>query len=341
MIINIYTIIMMFIAAVSLALGIVLLFVTLKALSRLDAVHTLESATTHEKSGYLIFLLACVVLSMRMLAWPWFYFMLQSFVMEVPGAMCIYGVTQILPSTVRFLQIIKPISFFIMGGWFLCYFVDKKHPTSPLARRNLIFLLPICALLLIDSAADIYYVLYMKPLMSVSCCATFYDLPFRSSAMIPQAIFGGNFTKPLLLLYYCINLILIALLSLSLYQKWASRVILPEKVVRYSRSVAVIVNIPIVFIAFLEVIAPRLMHLPLHHCIYCFLGNGMVPDAPIILGFFILGTFAVGWMSIIRFICLRADTDQVAGKLLLRVNSLSVFCLVSSLIMVTVHFIFT
>ena len=339
MIINVYTLIMLFVGLLSLSLGGFLLFATVRVLSRFETIVPLETKSKFEQKGYLIFLLACVVLAVRMLAWPWFYFMLQSFVSEVPGAMCMFGVTQILPSTVTFLQIIKPISFFIMGGWLLCYYVDKSIPTTPLVRKNLFFLLIVCGVLLADSIADIYYVLRMKPLMSVSCCATFFDVPLRPSAMIPQAIFGRHFQKILFVVYYLTNIALIALLFIPLSKKWLSLASLPRKIILFSQAAIGIVNIPIVIYAYIENIAPRLMQLPYHHCIYCFMGNGLVPDAPIMLGLFVIGTFAIGWMGILRLLCRDTETQLVTDLLLMKINSLSVFCLLASIIMVTVHLI--
>lgn len=341
MIINIYTLIMLFVALVSLCLGGFLFYATLKMLLRFEPTAALETKSKFEQKGYLIFLLACVILSVRMLAWPWFYFMLQSFVPEVPGAMCMFGVTQILPSTVTFLQIIKPVSFFIMGGWLLCYYVDKSTPTAPLARQNLFFLLLVCGVLLADSITDVYYVLRMKPLMSVSCCATFFDVPLRPSAMIPQAIFGRPFQKILFVLYYLINIILLALLFLMLSKKWLLFTALNRKIVLYSLAIIGIVNIPIVIYTHIENIVPRLMQLPYHHCIYCFMGKGVVPDAPVMLGLFVIGTFAIGWMGILRMLCMNAETQPVTEYLLKKVNSLSAFCLLASLMMVTIHLIFT
>lgn len=339
MIINIYTLIMLFVAFLSLFLGGFLFYAALKMFLGSEAVIPLETKSKFEQKGYLIFLLACVVLSIRMLAWPWFYFMLQSFVSEVPGAMCMFGVTQILPSTVTFLQIIKPISFFIMGGWLLCYYVDKSIPTTPLARRNLLSLLIVCGILLTDSITDISYVLRMKPLMSVSCCATFFDAPLRPSAMIPQAIFGSHFQKSLFIVYYLTNMILITLLWIPLSKKWPSWAPLYRRIILYCQAAIGTINIPVVIYAFIENIVPRLMQLPYHHCIYCFMGNGMVPDAPVILGLFVMGTFAIGWTSILRLFCMVAETQNVTERLLAKVNSLSVFCLLSSIIMVTIHLI--
>jgi hypothetical protein len=339
MIVNIYTLIMLFVAFLSLLLGGYLLYATLNTLLRFEPVIPIETKSRFEQKGYLIFLVACVVLSVRMLAWPWFYFMLQSFVPEVPGAMCMFGVTQVLPSTVTFLQIIKPISFFIMGGWLLCYYVDKSTPTAPLARKNLLFLLIVCSVLLADGIADIYYVIRMKPLMTVSCCATFFDVPLRPSAMIPQAIFGRNFQKILFILYYLSNIILIVLLFTSISRKWMSLTPRYRMIILYSQGILGIINIPVVLYTCIENIAPRLMQLPYHHCIYCFMGNGMVPDAPVMLGLFVIGTFAIGWTGILRLLCRNRETQPVAERIIVKTNTLSVFCLLSSIFMVTIHLI--
>ncbi len=341
MIINVYTLIMLFVAFLSLFLGGFLFYAALKTFLDFEPTIPSETKSKLEQKGYLIFLLACVILSVRMLAWPWFYFMLQSFVSEVPGAMCIFGVTQILPATVTFLQIIKPVSFFMMGGWLLCYYVDKSTPTAPLTRMNLFFLLIVCSILLADSIADIYYVLRMKPLMSVSCCATFFDVPLRPSAMIPQAIFGRHFQKMLFIMYYLTNIALIVLLFATLSKKWPLLAPLPRKIILYGQAAIGIINIPVVIYAFIENIAPRLMQLPYHHCIYCLIGNGLVPDAPIMLGLFVMGTFAIGWMGILRLFCMVTETQMVTERLLVKVNNLSAFCLLASIAMVTIHLILT
>lgn len=109
----------------------------------------------------------------------------------------------------------------------------------------------------------------------------------------------------------------------------------------YSQAAIGIVNIPVVIYAYIENIAPRLMQLPYHHCIYCFMGNGLVPDAPIMLGLFIIGTFAIGWMGMLRLLCMVSETHIVTERLLVKVNSLSVFCLLASLVMVTIHLMLT
>ena len=47
---------------------------------------------------HLATLVAVVCLVLLVIGWPLFYAMLDSFVPEIPGAMCIYGVTRVMPS---------------------------------------------------------------------------------------------------------------------------------------------------------------------------------------------------------------------------------------------------
>jgi hypothetical protein len=71
------------------------------------------------------------------------------------------------------------------------------------------------------------------------------------------------------------------------------------------------------------------------------MGNGLVPDAPVMLGLFVIGTFAIGWMGILRLLCMVTETQIVTERLLVKVNSLSAFCLLASIMMVTIHLILT
>ena len=100
-----------------------------------------------------------------------------------------------------------------------------------------------------------------------------------------------------------------------------------------------IVNIPVMLYTTIEYIAPKLMQLPYHHCIYCLLGNGTVLDAPIIFGLFVLGVFSVGWMGLLKLLCRHSDATAKTEQLVLKINSVAAFCLLASLIMVTVHVI--
>lgn len=354
MIINIYTFIMLFSAAVSLVMGAIILPLSYKLATNWGKEKNSDAIERLERTGYLVLLIACVILAIRMASWPFFYFTLNSYVPEVPGAMCMFGVTQILHGAVGFLQIIKPVAFFVMGGWFLLYYIDNQTKTAPLTVRKFTFLAIISAIILADSIGDLYYFIRMKPLMTVSCCATFYDIPVRPSAMIPKAILGGQYERLLLPIYYITNLTLVGFLGYMLRRMRVRSLefgvgsckhflLTPNSELITLNFIALglgIFNAFVVIFSLFEVIAPRLLQLPFHHCMYCFIGSGLVPDAPIIFGLFILGTFVIGWLPLLNLICYGFVEEGVGGVVSRTSSKLigfSILCLIGAVIMVSIH----
>ena len=65
-----------------------------------------------EDRSYLVLLIMVIVLLIRLINWPFFYATLQSFISDIEGAMCIFGVTQVKPGLNLFLEVLKPINFF-------------------------------------------------------------------------------------------------------------------------------------------------------------------------------------------------------------------------------------
>src|SRR5207248_2412367 len=93
--------------------------------------------------------------------------------------------------------------------------------------------------------------------------------------------------------YYAANLGMILALALCAWlwrRRPAPLSLLP---LLLGASLALAVNA--VFLV--EVAAPRLLHLPFHHCPY-----DLVPQAPegvLAVALFLLGTFAVGWAGVV------------------------------------------
>src|SRR5262249_511544 len=75
---------------------------------------------------HLLLLAVGLLLILNVLAWPLLYLVLQSYVVEWPGVMCIYGVTRVgtgsvgpsrfLPALLAGLQLSKPFLVFLTGG---------------------------------------------------------------------------------------------------------------------------------------------------------------------------------------------------------------------------------
>src|SRR5262249_49008595 len=161
MIVNSYAILDLFLAALRLLLaaGIVALGFAAWRHSRQAACPGFRKAL--EDRSYLLFLMALVLLALNLASWPLLYLLLQSYVPQWPGVMCIYGVTQIgagslgqsqyLPALLRFLQAAKPALVFASGVWFVLYLINRRTQTAPLMKRILLGLMAVGALAAADA----------------------------------------------------------------------------------------------------------------------------------------------------------------------------------------------
>src|SRR5205807_6623769 len=117
-----------------------------------------------ENRGHLLFLLAFLLLGLNFASWPLFYLLLQSYVRDMPGVMCIYGVTRFgtgslgpsrfLPALVQALQWTKPAVVFLSGAWFVVYALNRGTATAPLLPRILVLLLVLGTFAVADAALE-------------------------------------------------------------------------------------------------------------------------------------------------------------------------------------------
>ena len=104
MLLNLLSVTMLSLALASSILALYGGFAALRAVSNLKK--PMAPSAGHnllEKGIVHLFLFASIVLALRLCSYPLFYGALQSFVKDIDGAMCIYGVTQILPDLCGFL----------------------------------------------------------------------------------------------------------------------------------------------------------------------------------------------------------------------------------------------
>jgi hypothetical protein len=84
-----------------------------------------------------------------------------------------------------------------------------------------------------------------------------------------------------------------------------------------------------------EVAAPRLLHLPDHHCPY-----DLVPQAPeslMAIALFVGGTFAVGWACVAGWLGRAPETESFVRPLVVRLLHLGLLGYLGSLAMMTVE----
>ena len=290
---------------------------------------TPEERTLLEDRSYLVLLILAIVLMMRLINWPLFYATLQSFITDVEGAMCIFGVTQVKPGLTRFLELLKPINFFLIGGWLLLHFLDRGTKTSPLMRRKLLLLSVIGLFVLFDSIGDILLMIRIVPESLVSCCTTITDILNRPTRATPESIFGPEYAQPLQALFFITHLALMGFIGVTLKSKIFRRPIL-GLLFLFS-----LLNAILFLLSQIEVFAPRMMHLPFHHCLYCLWQY--VPDSIIMYLLFILGTFSVGWAFTTDLFGKIGEASDLLPNYLRKIYWFAFFFLSASLILLIIH----
>ena len=293
---------------------------------------TPEEKASLEDRSYLVLLIMVIVLLIRLFDWPLFYVTLQSFIHDIEGAMCIFGVTQVRPSLTRFLEFLKPIIFFLIGGWFLLHFLDRATKTSPLMRRKLLFLSILSLLVLIDSFGDIFLILGIAPESLVSCCTTVTDISNRPTRTTPLSIFGPEYAHSLQFLFFIALIALIGFVGLSLT---LGKTFLRQRLILGLLFFFSFLNAILFLLSQIEVFAPAMMHLPFHHCLYCLWQY--VPDSIAMYLFFILGTFSVGWGFTTALFGRQGETADLLPGYLKKIYSFAFFFLLASLILLIIH----
>jgi hypothetical protein len=314
MILNAYAVLDGFLTLLRLGLGLLVLVLGLSAWRtwRRKA-PAAEDRKALEERGYLLFLLAGLLLWLNVIAWPIFYLLLQSYIPEWPGVMCIYGVTRIgqgsrgasrfLPALVTTLEAGKPALVFLSGAWFVLYLVNRRTRTAPLTGRVLGVLLLAGLLAVADAAAEGAYLVIPKKeeFASGGCCTGAIDEASRANRFLPGILVGEKAVPWLYAAYFTGNagmvLALAACVRLSRWRPvtgWLAPLLLLA-------ATSVAVN----GVFLVEVAAPRLLHLPYHHCPYDLVGGA--PESLVAVALFLGGCFAVGWACVAAWLGNRGE----------------------------------
>ncbi|MEW6374998.1 MAG: hypothetical protein AB1502_04315 [Thermodesulfobacteriota bacterium] len=290
---------------------------------------TPEEKTSLEDRSYLVLLIMVIALIIRLINWPLFYATLQSFIHDIEGAMCIFGVTQVKPGLTLFSEYLKPINFFLIGGWLILHILDRATKTSPLMGRKLLLLSIISFLVLIDSLGDILLMIGIAPETLVSCCTTVTDISNRPTRTTPESILGPQYTQVLQVIFLILHLTLIGFVGLILRSKKPRRAILGFL------FLLSIVNAFFFLLSQIESFAPAMMHLPFHHCLYCLWQY--VPDSIIMYLLFILGTFSVGWGFTTELFGKYGEAADLLPIYLRKIYMFAFFFLSAFFIMLIIH----
>ena len=342
MILNAYAVLDAFLSVLRPGLGLWLVVLTFSAWRMwINSENALENRKHLEDRCYLVFALAGLQLGLNVVSWPLFYLLLESYVPQWPGVMCIYGVTRIgtdsigpsrfLPGLVSTLQISKPALVFLSGSWFVLYLLNRATRTAPLTGRVLVLVMAAALLGVADAAAEgAYLVIPKKEEFLVAGCCT---------DVLNDSGHGGRFLPPdeeekitpwLYAGYYSINAGL--LLGLGYYgwrerratKGWLVLLLLLGGLCLFTNAVFLI-----------EAAAPRLLHLPYHHCPY-----DLVPKAPeslVAVALFLLGSFAVGWACLTAWLGDISESVALLPAMVGQLLRLGFFACLGSLVIMSLE----
>ncbi len=297
----------------------------------------LEEKSALEDRAYLVLLIMAVLLLIRLINWPLFYATLQSFIHDIEGAMCIFGVTQVKPGLTLFLEYLKPINFFLIGGWLILHALDRATKTAPLMGRKLLLLAILSIFVFVDSIGDILLMIGISPGTLVSCCTTVTDILDRPTRTTPESILGPQYAQSLKVLYFMTHLLLIGMMGLVLKLKKLETPSSWRRAILAFLFLFALGNGILFVLSQIEVFAPQMMHLPFHHCLYCLWQY--VPDSIVLYLLFILGTFSVGWGFTTELFGKIGEASELLPQYLRKIYWFGFSFLSASLAMLVIHLI--
>jgi len=338
MIVNPWTVSALSLDTASSALGLITIGLCVRQLSasRAKDLENPERLATIEDRLYLLFWLGAVFLLLRFIAWPIFYLTLHSLIPEISGAMCIFGARNLQPELSRMLELCKPLLFYAGLVWLLVFRLERfgnRAGAENAARKSSLLLLFLCTITgLVDSIGSVLLWLRSNAELAVSCCTTVTDIPSRFTVWIPESLFGSDYASLLWIVYFTSNVLLI--IGAILIRRQLGKERLPGALF-FFLLLLVLLNSVIGTFAFIEVIAPQLMQLPFHHCLYCLVQN--VTDAPLFVALFVLGNSILGALYPLWLLARKWAEQTAINTLFSRLLLLGMLCICGSLLMITTH----
>jgi hypothetical protein len=344
MIVNAYAVLDVFVSLLRFGLGLLVLGLGAWAWRAwLRRGPGLEDGKALEDRSHLLVLTAGILLVLNVISWPILYLLLQSYVPEFPGVMCIYGVTRVgaggrgvvrlLPPLLQALQLTKPALVFLSGAWLVLYLVNRRTRTGPLTGRVLAVLFAAGLLAVGDAAAEVAYVAVPKKeeARSAGCCTEAFDAEGGADRYLPGTLVGDDKVPWLYAVYYAVNVGVA--LALFAYGRPGRR--------RDPRGwlaallVAALLSVGVNAVFLVDAAAPRLLHLPYHHCPY-----DLVPKAPESLAavaLFLGGSFCVGWACVAGWLGAVPETRAIVPRTVRRLTRLALLGYLGSLVMLSVE----
>lgn len=287
MIINKYMVIYYLFLACSFILGLLSAVIGLKTIWKWRFIKTPEEQYNLEKNFYLCSSAMFVGISIRIMMIPLWYFMLQSLIPLIPGAMCLAGVHACVPFyswAASSLKIILPLLYFT---WIMITILDNKMKKHPFLNFRHYFLIPVILFVFLETFVDMKYLFSLAP-RTVTCCTAMFDL--GSSSTTAQIFTETHWGW---VLGFCVIFVLQNILMML--SKKNNRIIDSSLIIG-----SILLSIALLFSLHTK-LSPVILEAPFHHCIFCLVQINMfvlIGTAVLMLGVYF--NFVYGLLRIIQ-----------------------------------------
>ncbi len=319
MILNFNTAVFMGQACLSLIL-VLACFVLILVIHRHPAGPGAPSSEGKQRLDHRLLLLGSVLiclLAIRLLSWLGFFWLMESYVAHVPGAMCPFGVDAATPGESRTLQWSRLAVFFAGGGWVSFYAVHWLSRKQAFHKSLVGLAVPLLLLVAFDCVADLRFTTAKREGVEVSCCTTVRETPSIPSNLPANASSDFQQNPPALTRLFLLGAVLAGLgwVLSNLLGKWDSPKAAP--LVLPGLSVLGLYFLLIAYGDYVAVISPRLLGLPFHRCPFELVTR--TPDFALIALLSLLGGFAPLWACCLA--TLSSGPSQVVRSALLRLSA--------------------
>ncbi|MEI8353060.1 MAG: hypothetical protein WCG22_00950 [Lentisphaerota bacterium] len=255
MILNTTVVTYLLLSILSLAIGVVALVVGVAVARKWDQASPSDQQYQLEKKVYLCMTLVMLGLYIRLTLVPLWFFMLQSFIPSIPGAMCLCGVHLLKTPDSFIATALKFLVPMVYGYWLVLNALDRKIETQPLMKRKLYSLIPLAGLMFLESFFDLRFVFAVKPRF-VNCCSSLFD--DSSSALLQSMTYNG---WGWVVAFFIASLALVVLSAVLVRRP------------RYHASLllgALSAATLCTFVLALHTrLSPLFLHAAFHHCVFC------------------------------------------------------------------------
>ncbi|MSO21676.1 MAG: hypothetical protein EXQ58_00170 [Acidobacteria bacterium] len=333
MIVNSYTVIFLFQALLSFILALIGLTGTIAIVStsRIE-ITPIEDMKRDQRVLLLGSVLICL-LAIRLASWFGFYWLMESYVSQIPGAMCPFGVADATPTESLMLQASRLMVLVAGGCWLSFYALHRLSQEGALHNRVVRLTVPFFLLLLFDSVADLRFLTARRDGVQVSCCTTVREMRFGPGSLLENPPERDQPKSPGTAALFLLGGLLACLCELLQTRLKPTQSLALGRLGLMGVATLGLGFLGVAYSVYTEHLSPRLLGLPFHRCPYELLTR--TPDFLIIAFLILLGGLGPLWALSVSLLSGRlTNISQVVRRSLLR---LSVSGTVIALLMIATH----